>query len=62
MNSEKRYLWFAVTKDKYEFPIFVCDSAEELAEHFGTTLNNVRSSVSHAEREGRRGKYRRVRV
>lgn len=43
----KKKIWMEVTRDKYELPIRIADSAKELAEAAGTTLNNVRSAASH---------------
>lgn len=37
-------LWLEVTKDKYELPLAVADSAKELAQMVGTTESNVRSN------------------
>lgn len=43
--SNKLYL--AVTPDEYELPLFVADSAVELAKMFSTTANVVSSCISH---------------
>ena len=40
-----KYLWLAVEADKYELPLYVADTARELAEKFGTTKHNVESSA-----------------
>lgn len=42
---KKLYLY--VTKDDYELPLIVADSAEELAQILGTTKNTVLSCISH---------------
>lgn len=34
-------LWMCVTKDKYELPIAVADTAEELAKQIGLKSTNV---------------------
>ena len=39
-------VWMKVTKDKYELPVAVADSANELARILNTTANNVSSSLS----------------
>ena len=39
-------LYIKTTKDKYELPVAVADSAEELAAMVGTTKNNVYSCIS----------------
>ena len=40
-----KYLWLAVEADKYELPLYVADTAKELAEKFGTTKHNVECNV-----------------
>lgn len=40
-------LYIKHTIDKYEYPIAIADSAEELAEMLGTTSNVVYSSIAH---------------
>ena len=54
-----KYLWLLVTKDKYELPILVADTANELAKMTGTTKNNV---VSQINRGNKKSMYRRVRA
>lgn len=39
-------LYLRVTKDKYELPLAVADSAQELAVMVGTTKNVVQSCIS----------------
>ena len=41
-----KYLWLAVEADKYELPLYVADTARELAEKCGTTKHNVETFVS----------------
>lgn len=50
-------VWMQVTKDKYELPIAVARTARELAGIVGKTESNIRSSIYHAERKGRRCRY-----
>lgn len=40
------FVWMKVTKDKYELPVAVADSANELARILNTTANNISSSLS----------------
>ena len=40
-------VWMEVTKDKYELPVAIADSAVELAGIVNKTVNNIRSSASH---------------
>ena len=50
-------LWIAVSRDKYELPIAVADSIEELAELCGVKVNSIRSYICHARQSGKRCKY-----
>ena len=47
------YLW--VTSDKYELPLAVADSMEELARMAGVTVGTVTSSISRRKRAKRPG-------
>lgn len=44
------FIWMQVTKDKYELPVCIADSAEELAKMCGTTANSIKSSISHSKK------------
>lgn len=56
-----RFLWMEVSKDEYELPLAVADSALELAKVLGLKdENSVISSVSRAKRGGYWCKYKRV--
>ena len=58
-----KYIYMAVTKDKYELPVCIADSAKELASLLGVTPNNVVSSISkHEKGIYKRSKYIRVKV
>lgn len=39
-------IWMKVTKDEYELPLCVADSAKELAEKVGTTKASVETLAS----------------
>lgn len=56
-------IWMMVSKDKYELPQVIADTAQELALMVGTSKNNIQSEVSHWE-HGRlkRPKFVRVRL
>lgn len=41
----KRCIWLKVTKDKYELPVDVTDTAKEMAINQHTTLDAVRSGA-----------------
>lgn len=40
-----KYLWLAVTADKYELPLAVCDTAKELGDIYGIKKNSVINAV-----------------
>lgn len=42
----RKYCYTATTVDKYELPIAVADTVQELAVILGTSENNIRSSLS----------------
>lgn len=42
----KRYLWLAVTPDKFEFPIYIEDSCTKLANKLGITATTVITAVT----------------
>ena len=44
-----KYCYMKVTNDKYELPIAIADSAEELAEKCGTTKGVVYTSVTKSK-------------
>lgn len=50
-------LWMAVSRDKYELPLAVADSIEELAELCGVKVTSIRSYICHAKKYGTRCKY-----
>lgn len=57
----KDYLWFSVTKDKFEFPIGgIYDNLTDYAQAVGKTESQVRQAVSHAENRGQWSLHRRV--
>ena len=39
-------LWMQITPDKYQLPVQIADSAEELADLTGASLNVIRSTAS----------------
>lgn len=54
-------IWMMVSKDKYELPQVIANSATELAMLVGKTKNQIQSEVSHWE-HGRLKRSRFVRV
>lgn len=63
MNGKNKKLYLYVTDDRYELPIFVEDSAAELAKKLGISTNTVYSSISH-EKNGNvhRSRFKSVEV
>jgi DNA-binding XRE family transcriptional regulator len=42
--------WIRVTKDKYELPEYIADTAEELADMLGISPNTIYSSMANWEK------------
>lgn len=56
-------IWLKVSHDKYELPLAVADTAEELAKICGTTKNNIASEASKYDKGVMPfTKYRRIEV
>lgn len=53
-------MYIAITKDKYELPIAVADTAKELAEMVGTKPNTVLSAISHEHSRGSNSMFKKV--
>ena len=54
-------LWLEVTKDKYELPLRVCDSAAGLAKMCGVKTHSIRTSINKYEHGYvQNSRYRRV--
>lgn len=53
-------LYMEVTKDKYELPVAVADSAAALARLVGVRRNTISQCMSHTERYGGKCKYIKV--
>lgn len=56
------FIWMLVTKDKYELPIAVFDTARELAEYVGLPVNSVLSAISKCKKRGHKCRYVRIKV
>jgi ribosomal protein L7Ae-like RNA K-turn-binding protein len=56
------FVYMKVTKDKYELPVAIADSAKELAEICGTKRTNILSAIIHAEQRGQNSVYKKVEV
>lgn len=61
VKKKKPCLWMIVTLDELELPIAVFDSAKEMAEFSGITVDSIYSEISH-EKYGlqKRTKYKKV--
>ena len=60
MRYQTMAIWMKVTKDEYELPIAVADSAGELARMLNVTANSIMSGVSHMKHDGIWTAYRKV--
>lgn len=58
---KQQYLWLAVTADKYELPLAVCDTAEQLGRTFGLRADSIINHV-HRGDSGKRSGRRFVKV
>lgn len=54
------WVYTYVSNDEYELPLFVTDTATEMAMKTHTTKNNIHSSISHANSRCGNTRYRRV--
>ena len=55
------YYWIAVTKDEYETPIAVAETAAELAQMLGLSRNTVATKVFR-DYDCRKVKYRIIKI
>lgn len=56
-------VWMMITKDEYELPLIIADTAKELAVLAGTSEDVVRSTISKFECGKRKfSKFRRVKI
>ena len=60
-KPKQKYLWLYVTPDKYELPIYVCDTARELAEKRNVSIGTVKRSAFQHQHKGY-GNYIKVKV
>lgn len=61
MRTDK-YLWIYVSADKYEFPLAIALSSNELGEMIGVDGTTIRTAVYHAEKRGHSCRYKKVKV
>ena len=58
----ERYLYMLVGNDKYELPICVCDSVEELSDMTNVSVADINDMINKAEKRGGSSKFIRVRI
>ena len=56
-----KYLWLAVTADEYEFPLYIADTAKELAERYGVNTTTVITYTTR-KHSGRQNGYKYLKV
>ena len=56
------YVYMKITKDRYELPVAIADTGEELAKICGVSINNVYNTIRKARLTGSRCQYVRVDV
>lgn len=54
------HVYILVTQDKYELPLMLADTAEEMARKLGLRKDSVASAICKAKKDGRKCKYVRV--
>lgn len=60
---KQKYLWLAVTPDKYELPLAVCDTSKELGLLFGISGVTVKRCIDQGSDGSRSGrKFVKVRI
>ena len=61
MEVMGKYLWMAVTADKYELPLCVFDTAEELGKRCGVAKGTIYNAIGKGH-NGRCNGFKYVRV
>ena len=56
------FIYMKITKDRYELPVAVADTGEELADICGVSRNNVYNTIRRAKLYGHRCQYVKVEV
>lgn len=51
------YWWLLVTTDKYQLPLYVAETIQELADHCGVKVDTIYGAMS---KSGERSKYQKV--
>ena len=55
-------LWIKTTMDKYEYIVAIGDTAKELADKVGVSVNTINGAISHSKKLGVRCCYKKVRI
>lgn len=61
IRMKQKYLWLAVTPDKYELPLVIEDSSEKLGKVYGLSKKTVASMVRRGA-DGKRNGHKFVKV
>lgn len=61
MANKRSVTYMTVTADEYELPIYVADTVEELAEHYGISVGTIYTAVCLGKNGARNG-YKFVKV
>ena len=56
------HVYMKITTDRYELPVAVADTGEELAKMCGVSINNVYNTIRSARIHGYKCQYVRVEV
>lgn len=59
-NKQHNYYWLKVTLDKYELPVVVADSVEELAQICGVLPRSIIEQISRSKKSGWRCIWKKV--
>ena len=60
MGLDTKHIWLKVTHDKYELPLIVADTREELARKLNIRPNAISEQMSKAKKLGIRCQYIKV--
>lgn len=61
-EEEMAEIYMYVTDDKYQIPIAIADTMEDLAEQIGVDAEEVKSAFINKSGKGRRNRYRKVKI
>lgn len=59
---DDKYVYMIVSRDKYELPLFICDTRDELSAYTGIHPNHISAIMSHAKKTGRPCIYVKVKI